>query len=344
MDVPTSVTPFDLHRTFTLDAAGKEQPLDREKLATMAREFESMLLLQMIRQMRQSMVTDEEEEDTGFGNATMTDTFDVEFANYLAKTGGLGLNKAITAQFERQEAAKAAAAAEALKSEPTLKPLDAPVKSVDLHQHQSYAITPNAASGAAAAAHAPNAARGEAAAAAAADGRVQGHASALHSEIPPFSGEGGQGGQGETLLTLPLDSDSSSAYGWRSDPFKRSSSSRKFHSGVDFRAAYGTDVPTAAPGKVTFAGERGSYGLLVVVEHPNGLETRYAHLSSTAVQPGDSVAAGQTIGRVGSSGRSTGPHLHFEVLLDGKRVNPEQIASARSTAPTLASAASTLAQ
>ena len=127
---------------------------------------------------------------------------------------------------------------------------------------------------------------------------------------------------------MPLDSDTSSAFGWRNDPFR---GRRKFHNGVDLRAAYGTEVPTAAPGKVTFAGERGAYGLMVVVEHPNGVETRYAHLSSTAVQPGDSVAAGQTIGRVGSSGRSTGPHLHFEVLLDGKRVNPEQIASARSS-------------
>ena len=97
----------------------------------------------------------------------------------------------------------------------------------------------------------------------------------------------------------------------------------------------------AESGKVTFAGERGGYGLLVVVEHPNGVETRYAHLSSTAVQPGDSVAAGQTIGRVGSSGRSTGPHLHFEVLLDGKRVNPEQIASARVNASASSSPSST---
>jgi murein DD-endopeptidase MepM/ murein hydrolase activator NlpD len=150
-------------------------------------------------------------------------------------------------------------------------------------------------------------------------------------------GEGGQGGEG---LTLPLDSATSSAFGWRNDPFR---GRRKFHNGVDLRAAYGTEVPTAAPGKVTFAGERGAYGLMVVVEHPNGVETRYAHLSSTAVQPGDSVAAGQTIGRVGSTGRSTGPHLHFEVLLDGKRVNPEQIASARSAASILPQAGSTLA-
>ena len=94
MSVPTSVTPFDLSRTFTLDQGGKDQPVDREKLVKMAQEFEGMLLLQMVRQMRQSMLMDEEEE-TGLGNATMTDTFDVELANYLAKQGGIGLSKSI---------------------------------------------------------------------------------------------------------------------------------------------------------------------------------------------------------------------------------------------------------
>ena len=91
MSVPTSVTSFDLSRTFTLDQ-GKDQPVDRDKLVKMAQEFEGMLLLQMVRQMRQSMLMDEE-EDTGLGNTTMTDTFDVEFANYLAKQGGIGLEQ-----------------------------------------------------------------------------------------------------------------------------------------------------------------------------------------------------------------------------------------------------------
>jgi murein DD-endopeptidase MepM/ murein hydrolase activator NlpD len=299
MDVPTSVTPFDLTRTFTLDQAGKDQPIDRDKLVKMAQEFEGMLLLQMVRQMRQSMLMDEE-EDTGLGNTTMTDTFDVEFANYLAKQGGIGLSKSIEQQIEKANKGKEdAAALKGVDAQP--KPLDTSTpKAYDLHAQPSFAVpsfaTPRQT-----------------------------------VEAPP---------EEDQALTMPLDSDASSAFGWRNDPFR---GRRKFHNGVDLRAAYGTEVPTAAPGKVTFAGERGAYGLMVVVEHSNGVETRYAHLSSTAVQPGDSVAAGQTIGRVGSTGRSTGPHLHFEVLLDGKRVNPEQIASARSLASTLPQAGSTLA-
>jgi peptidoglycan hydrolase FlgJ len=343
MSVPTSVTPFDLTKTFTLDQ-GKDQPVDREKLVKMAREFEGMLLLQMVRQMRQSMLMDEE-EDSGLGNATMTDTFDVEFANYLAKQGGIGLSRTIEQQIEKSEQSKAAAAAlKGLETQPAAKPLEAAPKSfgleppslLPLSPRRGVSILPASPSEASVTRHGRGGAAANAASASEALHReqVEGHASALHSEIPPFLGEGGEG------LVLPLDSSTSSAFGWRSDPFR---GGRKFHNGVDLRAAYGTEVPTAAPGKVTFAGERGAYGLLVVVEHPNGVETRYAHLSSTAVQPGDSVAAGQTIGRVGSSGRSTGPHLHFEVLLDGKRVNPEQITSARADASTLPSAGSPLA-
>lgn len=302
MDVPTQITSFDLQRTFTLDHAGKDQPLDRERLVKMAQEFEGMLLLQMVRQMRQSMLADgEEEDDLGLGKATMTDTFDVEFANYLAKQGGIGLSKTIEQQFEKAEKSKAdAAALKELGAQPTAKPLEAAPASIDLPTTPSFAAPSFAAP---------------------------------RQTVEPSPEQ-------DQALVMPLESDTSSAFGWRADPLR---GRRKFHNGVDLRAAYGTEVPTAAPGKVTFAGERGGYGLLVVVEHSNGVETRYAHLSSTAVQPGDSVAAGQTIGRVGSSGRSTGPHLHFEVLLDGKRVNPEQFTSDRATVQTLARNGQTLA-
>jgi murein DD-endopeptidase MepM/ murein hydrolase activator NlpD len=113
----------------------------------------------------------------------------------------------------------------------------------------------------------------------------------------------------------------SSTYGWRSDPFRGQA---KFHGGIDLAARYGTGVPAAAGGTVTTAEEQGSYGLTVVVRHPNGFESRYAHLSALGVQAGETVAQGQHVGRVGSTGRSTGPHLHFEVTQAGRRVDPEQ--------------------
>ena len=132
MSVPTSITPFDLSRTFTLDQAGKDQPVDREKLVKMAQEFEGMLLLQMVRQMRQSMLMDEE-EDTGLGNATMTDTFDVEFANYLAKQGGIGLSKAIEQQMEKANKGKEAAAALKGVERRSRSRSEAAPKAIDLH-------------------------------------------------------------------------------------------------------------------------------------------------------------------------------------------------------------------
>jgi murein DD-endopeptidase MepM/ murein hydrolase activator NlpD len=111
----------------------------------------------------------------------------------------------------------------------------------------------------------------------------------------------------------------SSAFGWRRDPINGQS---RFHKGVDIKAAYGQAVPSVAPGRVVSAGDQGGYGLTVVVEHDSGIRTRYAHLSAVAVAPGEVVGRGQDVGRVGSSGRSTGPHLHFEVLEDGRPVNP----------------------
>jgi len=122
-------------------------------------------------------------------------------------------------------------------------------------------------------------------------------------------------------VELPFDNGVSSRFGWRSDPFTGES---KFHRGVDLRATYGTEVPAAAGGTVVFAGERGTYGNLVVMRHANGVETRYAHLSALEVKEGDVVEAGRAVGRVGSTGRSAAPHLHFEVLVNGERVDPAE--------------------
>jgi peptidoglycan hydrolase FlgJ len=96
-----------------------------------------------------------------------------------------------------------------------------------------------------------------------------------------------------------------------------------FHAGVDLPAPAGTAVCAAAPGTVTWAGRRaGGWGLLVVVRHPGGVRTMYAHLESIGVRVGDVVAGGAVLGRVGATGDATGPHLHFEVRVGGAAVDP----------------------
>lgn len=104
-----------------------------------------------------------------------------------------------------------------------------------------------------------------------------------------------------------------SRYGWRWG---------RFHNGVDIAAPRGTPIMAAAPGRVVFSGWDGAFGNTVIIDHGYGYRTLYAHNSRNAVQVGDQVGRGQVIGYVGSTGRSTGPHVHYEVLVNGRNVNP----------------------
>jgi len=111
----------------------------------------------------------------------------------------------------------------------------------------------------------------------------------------------------------------SSYFGERQDPFN---GHQAFHKGIDFASPEGSDVVAVAAGVVTFAGEKAGYGNLVEVSHGNGLVTRYGHNQALAVGVGRTVARGDTLAYVGSTGRSTGPHVHFEVLKDGRQIDP----------------------
>lgn len=97
------------------------------------------------------------------------------------------------------------------------------------------------------------------------------------------------------------------------------------HKGIDIAADEGTDVLSADDGKVSESGENGNYGNCIKITHNNGMVTLYAHLSEISVNPGDSVTKGQLIGKVGSTGDSTGPHLHFEVKKDERYIDPEKV-------------------
>jgi murein DD-endopeptidase MepM/ murein hydrolase activator NlpD len=246
--------------------ARDSQNLESLKAADLAKEFESMLMLQMLRQMRQSLL-DEADEQTGLSSATMTDVVDGELARQLSKTGGLGIADAMMKALKRQLdlPESPSPAVSGVPSETAYYQVDTKTRAA--------VITPMATS--------------------------------------------------SPALDAGIDASRlSSNYGWRSDPF---TGAAKYHRGIDLRAAYGQGVPSAADGTVVEAGENGAYGLTLVVEHGDGLRTRYAHLSAADVAVGDRVLQGQEIGRVGQSGRATGPHLHFEVIRDGQRIDPTTV-------------------
>jgi murein DD-endopeptidase MepM/ murein hydrolase activator NlpD len=111
----------------------------------------------------------------------------------------------------------------------------------------------------------------------------------------------------------------SSGFGYRLDPFTRSGS---FHPGLDFRGPIGAPIFAAAPGRITFAARKAGYGNCIEITHADGIITRYAHMSAFRARLGQSVGAGQMIGAIGSTGRSTGPHLHFEVRVHDRAINP----------------------
>jgi murein DD-endopeptidase MepM/ murein hydrolase activator NlpD len=117
----------------------------------------------------------------------------------------------------------------------------------------------------------------------------------------------------------------SSGFGYRSDPFTGGGA---MHAGLDFKGPVGTPILAAAKGKVVLAGFSGGYGNTIEIRHANGLVTRYAHLSGLNVRPGQMVDRGVQIGRMGSTGRSTGSHLHFEVRQNGQAINPRKFLEA----------------
>src|SRR5579862_4017773 len=134
-----------------------------------------------------------------------------------------------------------------------------------------------------------------------------------------------------TLVTVPVrepvtgEIDLSSPFGVRVDPFLHVPA---MHTGIDFRGSYGEPAHATAAGTVTSAGWSGGYGQMVEIDHGNGLATRYGHLSEIDVRVGQSVRIGQVVGRIGSTGRSTGPHLHYETRVDGEPVDPQRFLKA----------------
>ena len=236
---------------------------EREQIAHLAQEFEAMFISEMMRGMRQSLLS-EEEEGQGFGSETMTDTFDTEFGRSMSNAGGLGLARVMLEGLSKQLGVGSGAAQSAAPSSTALS------RSVS-------------SAGAVPAAQAP---------------------------VADWTGV-----SAAPVQTLP--GPVTSKFGWRADPF---TGRAQFHAGTDIRLAYGHAVESVAAGRVKSVGDQAGYGLTVVIDHGKGLETRYAHLSNASVKAGDLVDSGQVVARSGSSGRSTGPHLHLEARQNGRAV------------------------
>lgn len=261
------------------DQTGKAAPgSDRERLLKLAAEFESSLMLQMLREMRRASQFSDDEQDGGLkGSESLFEMLDAELTSQLARAKSLGLAPQLVQAFDRMQGTPAAPADDAGS--------DAGVEMTEVATAAAQRAFARAAGHAGA-----DAASSVAGSAADAD----------HAVVP-----------GNTVT---------SAFGWRRDPITGES---RFHKGVDLKASYGQEVAATNDGTVLFAGSQGRYGTTVVVGHADGTRTRYAHLSVALVREGDQIAAGGLVGRAGSSGRATAPHLHFELLdRDGKPLNP----------------------
>jgi murein DD-endopeptidase MepM/ murein hydrolase activator NlpD len=132
----------------------------------------------------------------------------------------------------------------------------------------------------------------------------------------------GVGGSGDNAMRLPVSGRVTSGFGERFHPIL---GYRRMHAGLDLAAAYGSPIVAAADGRVVSAGWHGGYGRLVAIMHSGGIETMYGHMSRIVAEAGSAVRKGEVIGYVGSSGLSTGPHVHYEVLKDGHPVNPASV-------------------
>ena len=240
-----------------------------ERLTEIAREFEAIIIHQLLQQMRAaaSWARDDDADGELFG-ARLMETIDVELARQIAMGGGLGLAETLFPSLGAPASETRTDVAEAVRL--------AYGTSLDTSVSEAVNLT----------------------------------VAELGVLAPDRTNRRGP----EAGVT--------SGFGWRNDPI---AGNERFHAGIDVRAAYGHEVGAASAGRVVQAGEQGGYGLTVVIEHRSGVQTRYAHLSSILVKEGERVDGRQPIGRAGQTGRATGPHLHFEVIQDGKPVDPVRL-------------------
>ena len=236
--------------------------LDKAQIKTLAEQFESTMVSQMLKGLQTSMFDNEENGEASSSVGPLADALFNELSLAITRAGGLGVANAMIGPLTAQTAAAA------------------PDMTATAMATASAAGVPASAG-----------------------------VRAIEPALQPL-----------TSPAIPLPGRVSSAYGMRKDPIN---GDMKMHKGTDIPMPYGADVRTAGAGTVVSVADVKGYGLQVEIDHGDGVTTRYAHLSSAAVHPGDTVARGQVIAAAGNSGRSTGAHLHFEVLAQGRAIDPQ---------------------
>ena len=287
-----------------LSAGASREEIQARRAAT---EFEALLLSQLTKSLNPSP----NDEEGGLFNSNAMgmygQMFSEQVAETMAKNGGIGLADLMMRQIEPKTGATNAGS-------PVIKNAIETARLVRTKEQTASSATVNSASGSSpsAASQAREAATAtrlrRVAAAPAVTNKFEepGHLTSIRSTEP-------------VILQMPVRGRISSPFGGRRDPF---SGRHGNHLGVDIAVPRGTPIGAAAAGQVVFAGRQSGYGNTVVIEHADGRRTRYAHAERLFVSAGEAVQAGQTIAAVGSTGRSTGPHLHFEVTENGRHVDP----------------------
>jgi murein DD-endopeptidase MepM/ murein hydrolase activator NlpD len=251
-----------------------------------AKEFEAVLLAQVISAMRKTVPESGLVEASA--NRKMLDgAFDQEVARSLAAKGGLGIAEQIVGQIERQNGRAGGTGTQ------TASAAGAGVAPAETAARALSATTARALN--------PTTAR-------ALDATAASTRTRSAATVEP------------SATLLPVEGAISSPFGMRSDPF---TGEPRFHAGVDVVAPRGTEIRAVADGEVVFSGWRpGGSGRIVEVRHADGLVTSYAHAERTLVRAGQHVVAGEALATVGSSGRASGPHLHFAAVRDGQAIDP----------------------
>lgn len=343
----------EAQKTLTAQAMNKRfapGPSEEKKLREACEGFESVFIGQMLKEMRKTVQKDgllhRKEEDQYVA------MFDEELSKTLTKQGGIGL-----ADFMQQQLATRAGANTAMPVPPAEgglrrsasetmalaapgKPMQRSFRDKGLRPLQAAGSLQGNAVVLASDAVRPGMRAGANASTAAADAQAMQRPGSLAGTPSQHLGQPGsqylQGQDAKLAQTAegfvsPVSGELTSEYGWRRDPF---TGQRAWHAGIDIAAPEGTPVRAARDGTVVFSGRERGYGNLVVVEHEGGVRTYYGHNKANEVAEGQGVKAGQVLAQVGQTGRATGPHLHFEVRVDGRSVDPASQGGTRIAAAT----------